>query len=61
MQEDMQRLIEFKNELESLIEEQNKEIDEKTGKSEEMLEILREKEDEDEHRNTYIDDIEKQL
>jgi len=34
MQEDMQRLIEFKNELESLIEDQNREIEEKSGRSE---------------------------
>jgi hypothetical protein len=44
MQDDMQRLIEFKNELESLIEEQNKEIDEKAGKSEQILEVLKDKE-----------------
>lgn len=36
----MQRLIEFKNELESLIDEQNKEIEEKAGKSEQYMEAL---------------------
>lgn len=37
MQDDMQRLIEFKNELEQLIEEQDKE---KQGKIDEVLEVL---------------------
>lgn len=32
MHEDMQRLLEFKNELEALIEEQNKDIEEKSDK-----------------------------
>ena len=61
MQDDMQRLIEFKNELELMIEEQQKEIEERSNKAEEILEALRMKEQEELHRNGYVDEIERQL
>ena len=40
MHEDMQRLLEFKNELEALIEEQNKDIEEKTQKINYLVEDM---------------------
>ena len=40
MQDDLQRLIEFKNELETLIEDQGREIEEKSIKFDEMLDAL---------------------
>ena len=61
MQEDMQRLIEYKNELEVLIEEQNKEIDEKNEKGDEILQALKDKEEEGQQWGLYLEDLEKQL
>lgn len=61
MHEDMQRLLEFKNELEALIEEQNKDIEEKTQKINYLVEDMETKTNELEAKDKYIKNIEKQV
>jgi len=60
MHEDMQRLLEFKNELEALIEEQNKDIEEKTQKINFLVEDLETKSHDLEGKDAYIKNLEKQ-
>lgn len=60
MREDMKRLLEFKNELEGLIEEQNKDIEDKTFKINELLEELASKNAQNGQVSNYIQNLEKQ-
>lgn len=60
MHEDMQRLLEFKNELEALIEEQNKDIEEKTAKITKLVAELKTYKSEAEKKDAYIKNLEKQ-
>ncbi len=54
----MQRLIEFKNELESLIEEQQAEMDDRVMKCDQMEDILKRKEAEEPQQQSYIGNLE---
>lgn len=60
MHEDMRRLLEFKNELEALIEEQNKDIEEKTAKISKLVSELKAYKTEVESKDSYIKNLEKQ-
>ena len=61
MHEDMQRLLDFKNELEALIEEQNKDIEEKSEKINAAMNEVNIYKNEAEKNDNYIKNIEKQL
>jgi len=61
MHEDMQRLLDFKNELEALIEEQNKDIEEKSEKISQVVEELKLYKGEAENNDLYIRNLEKQV
>lgn len=61
MHEDMQRLLEFKNELEALIEEQNKDIEEKSNKIVQLTDELKNYKAEFEKGDTYVKSLEKQV
>lgn len=61
MRDDLQKMIEFKDELEKYIEEQNKEIEEKNLKLDELVDALNQRELEDNSKSNYINDIERQL
>lgn len=57
----MQRLIEFKNELEGMIEEQNQGIEDRTAKIEDLETMIQERESDQGTKDEYIVDLEKQL
>ena len=61
MHEDMQRLLEFKNELELLIEEQNKNIEKKQLKINDLIDEISVKNVDTEKLNLYIKNLEKQV
>lgn len=60
MHEDMRRLLEFKNELEALIEEQNKDIEDKTQRINKLVSDLKTVKGDVEAKDTYIKNLEKQ-
>ncbi|CAI2359114.1 unnamed protein product [Moneuplotes crassus] len=61
MHEDMQRLLEFKNELEALIEEQNGDIEGKNEKINKLTNELKHFKGEFEKGDSYVKNLEKQL
>ena len=56
MQQDMARLIEFKNELEAVIDEEKREME--NDQKDEYIAIIKEKESGEISRNQYIADLE---
>jgi len=61
MKKDMQKLIEFKNELESLVEQQNNELLKKNDEFKMFQKELSSKNNQIEHMNEYIKELEKQV
>lgn len=61
MKKDMQKLIEFKNELESLVEQQNAEINRKAEELSVMQRDLKSRDKQIHHMSDYISELEKQL
>ena len=60
MHEDMQRLLEFKNELEVLIEEQNKDIEKKQRKIDDLTDEITVKDADTQKLTEYLKNLEKQ-
>ena len=54
-------MIEFKNELEALIEEQQAEMDDRVMKCEQMEDIIKQKEAEEPQQQSYIGNLEQQI